>query len=260
MPEIGVAVAVFFLAVAAIAAGLTMARVSGRWGLVAIGARAVATMGLAVALIYAVVAQGRWTPQDPVQMLLGLLLAMLAIHLVLAWHLRIRDAGPAVDIVALVLLVWGALAIQPEAPVLTCFQRALAHQIQWGLFLLGGGSVLVAGNAALVAALRRIARNRGWNVQLIERADLYNLLTQATFLALVALGGGLTVSVWWAWRTVGLLATGDQHLAWLAVTWLIAGMSLLAWHLETHRERWAAGLATLAATIVLIGLLGAVVS
>jgi hypothetical protein len=260
MPEIGVALAAFFLAVAAIAGGLTTARVSGRWHLVVVGARTVAAMVVAAALIYAATAQGEWTPLDPHQMLLGLLLAMLAIHLVLPWHLRIGDTGPAVDVVALVLLLGGAFVLRPETILLSCFQRALAYHIQWGLFLLGGGSVLVAGNAGLMAALHRISRNRGWDVQLPDRADLYDLLTQALFLALVALGGGLTISVWWAWRTVGTLATGDLHFVWLVIAWLVAGMSLLAWQLEARRERWVAGLATLAAAVVLIGLLATAVS
>jgi hypothetical protein len=259
-PEIWVALAAFLLAVAAIAGGLVTFKVRGRWGLVVIGARAAAAMVLAVALIYAVITQGEWTPLDAGQMVLGLLLAMLAIHLALAWRLRIGDTGPAVDVVALVLLLGGALTIQPEPIVLSCFQRALPYQVQWGLLLLGGGSVLVAGNAGLMAALHRISRSRGWNVQLPDRAELYGLLTQAIFLALVALGGGLTVSVWWSWRTVGVLTAGDPRVIWLVVVWLIAGMSLLAWKLEAHRERWVAGLATLAAVIVLLGLLGTAVS
>jgi hypothetical protein len=260
MPEIDVALAAFFLAVAAIAGGLTTVRVSGRWDLVVTGARAAAAMVVAAALIYAATVQGEWTPLDPYQMLLGLLFAMLATHLVLAWRLRIRDTGPAVDVVALVLLLGGAFALQPETIALSCFQRALVYHVQWGLLLLGGGSVLVAGNAGLMAALHRISTNRGWNVQLPDRADLYDLLTQALFLALVALGGGLTVSVWWAWRTVGTLATGDLHLVWLVIACLIAGMSLLAWQLEAHRERWVAGLATLASAVVLLGLLATAVS
>jgi hypothetical protein len=259
-PEIWAALSAFLIAVAAIAGGLTMFKVPGRWVLVATGARAVAAMVVAAALIYAVIAQGEWTPLDPRQMVLAMLLAMLAIHLVLAWRLRIGNAGPAVDVVALVLLLCGALVVQPEAIVPSCFQRALPYQVQWGLFTFGGGSVLVAGSAGLEAALHRISRSRDWNFQLPQRGDLCSLLTQAIFPALVALGGGLTVSVWWAWRTVGTLATGDPGLVWLVIAWLIAGTSLLAWQLEAHREGWAAGLATLAAAILLLGLLGTAVS
>lgn len=255
-PEIWVALAAFLIAAAAIAGGLTMFKASGRWMLVATGARTVAAMVVTAALIYAVLAQGAWTPLDPRQRVLSLLLAMLAIHLVLAWRLRIGDAGPAVDVVALMLLLGGTLTIQPEAIVPSCFQRALPYQVQWGLFTLGGGSMLVAGSAGLMAASHKISRNRRWNVRLSDRADLYGLLTQATFLALAALGGGLTVSVWWAWRTVGALATGDPGLVWLVIPWLVAGMSLLAWQLEAHRAGWAGGLATLAAAILLVGLLG----
>jgi hypothetical protein len=259
-PEIWVALAALLLAAAAISSGLATFKVPGRWGLVVIGARAAAAMVVAAALIYAVIAQGEWTPLDRQQMVLGLLLAMLAIHLVLTWCLRIGDTGPTVDVVALVLLLGGAFAIQPEPIVLSCFQRALPYQVQRGLFLLGGGSVLVAGHAGLMASVQKISRSRGWNVKLPGRADLSSLLTQAIFLALVALGGGLTVSVWWAWRTVGMLAAGDPHLVWMVIVWLVTGMSLLAWKLEAHRERWVAGLAILAAAIVLFGLLGTAVS
>jgi ABC-type transport system involved in cytochrome c biogenesis permease subunit len=79
-------------------------------------------------------------------------------------------------------------------------------------------------------------------------------LTQAIFLALVALGSGLTVSVWWAWQTAGTLTAGDPREIWMAVTWLTAAMSLVAWQLEGHRGRWAAGLALAAALYVGFGL------
>ena len=102
MPEIWVALAALLLAVATIAGGLTTFRLPGQWRVVATGARAMAAMVLAAALVNAAMTQGAWTPLDPRQMVLGLVLAMLTIHLVLVWRLRIRGAGPAVDMVALV--------------------------------------------------------------------------------------------------------------------------------------------------------------
>lgn len=255
--EIWVALAALLLAMAAIASGLVMFRVRGRWSLVSIGARAGGAAVLAGALITAAIAKGEWSPLDPRQMVVGLLLAMLVIHLVLVWRLRIGDAGPAVDVAALVLILGGAFAMQPGARLLTCAQRTIPFQAQWVLFLLGGGSVLVGGNAGLMVALHKGSRSRGWDVGLPKRADLYDLLTQAVFLAMVVLGGGLTVSVWWAWRTVGMLTGGDPHQGAVAIVWLVAGMSLLAWKLEDHRGRWATGLAILAAATVLLGLLGA---
>ena len=40
----------------------------------------------------------------------------------------------------------------------------------------------------------------------------------------------------------------------MAVAWLTAAMSLLAWQLDGRRGRWAAGLALVAAAAVLVGL------
>jgi ABC-type transport system involved in cytochrome c biogenesis permease subunit len=74
-------------------------------------------------------------------------------------------------------------------------------------------------------------------------------------LALIGLGAGLVTSAWWAWRSVGGLAGDDPRQAWMAITWLLSAMSLLAWQLEAAAARWAAALAGLAATVAIGGLL-----
>jgi hypothetical protein len=254
-PEIWVAIAAALLAIASVAGGLAMFAVRGPWDAVTIGARVAAVAALVVALVAAAIVQHQWTAAEPQQAMLSLIVAMLAVHLVLAWRLGTGSAGPVVDVVALVLSLASVIAIRPGAPWLTCVQHAPLFQAQWVLFSLGGGSVLVAGSAGLMLAMRKGLAGRGWDLRLPGRVPLYDLLTQATFLALVALGGGLTISAWWAWRTSGMLAGGNPREAWMAVTWLIAAMSLLAWQLDGRRGRWAAGLVLLAAAAVLVGLL-----
>jgi hypothetical protein len=255
MPEIWAGVAVVLLGLAAMAGGLVVFKTGRRWEPIAIGARAAATAVLIVALGLAVVRQGEWTPFDLRQMVLALVVAMLLIHMGLAWRLRIGSAGPVVDVVALLLILIAIAMIQPGAPLLRCVQRALPFQVQWVLYVLGGAAILVAGSAGLVLVLHKATVSRGRVSNLPRLASLYDLLTQATYLALVALGSGLTVSVWWAWRTVGAWPGADPRETWMAITWLLAAMSLLAWRLEGRRGRWVVGLTEVAAASVLFGLL-----
>jgi ABC-type transport system involved in cytochrome c biogenesis permease subunit len=253
-PEIWGAVAAFLLAIAAVAGGMALFKTRGRWVAVAVGARAAGTASVAVALGLAVVVQGEWWPFETRQVVLGLVLAMLSIQMVLSWRLRIGSGGPVADVVAVALILVGTFLFRRDVPPLTCAQRAAAFWTQWILLLLGGGGVLVAGSAGLMLALRKGLAGRGRGPRRPKRGELYNLLTQAIFLALVALGGGLTVSVWWAWQTGGTLTGGDPREVWMAITWLAAAMSQLAWQLEGHRGRWAAGLALVAASSVVFGL------
>jgi hypothetical protein len=246
-PEIWGVVAAFLLTLAALAGSVALIEVRGRWGAAASGARAAGTVTVAVALGLAVVAQGEWSPLETRQVVLGLALAMLSIQMVLAWSLSIGSGGPVVDAVAVALILVGTFLFRSDVPPRTCAQQAAAFWVQWILYLLGGGGVLVAGSAALMLALHKGLSARGRSIRQPKRGDLYSLLTQAIFLALVALGGGLTVSVWWAWQTAGTLTSGDPRELWLAITWLTAAMSLLAWLLEDHRGRWVAGLALVAA-------------
>jgi ABC-type transport system involved in cytochrome c biogenesis permease subunit len=255
MPELWLAVSALLLGLAAMAGGLAIFKVPWQWDLIAVGARVVGTVALAVALGLTASAEGEWSPYNSRQVILSLILAMLVIHQILAWHLRIGSAGPIADLVALVLIPVAVFAVQADAPPLACMQRAGPFQAQWALYLLGGGGVLVAGSAGLMLAFGTGKGGHGRDLQLPNRTALYNLLIQAMFLGLVALGGGLTMGVWWAWVASGGLSGGDPRQVWMAITWLAAAMSLLAWQLDAHRARWAGGLAVVAAGSMLFGLL-----
>ena len=254
-PEIWVVIAAVCLGLAAVAGGLAISAVRGPWDAVAIGARGAALVVLVVALVASAIGQDQWTAADPRQAMLSLVVAMLAVHLVLAWRLGAGGAGPMVDIVALALSLVSVVAAQAGAPGLACTQQSSLFQAHWVLFSLGGGSVLVAGSAGLMLTLRKGLEWRGRDPRLPGWIPLYALLTQASILALVALGVGLLVGVCWAWQTSGLLAGSNPREVWVAVAWLATAMSLLAWQLDGHRGRWAAGLALMAAAAVLVGLL-----
>lgn len=255
MPEIGLAVSAVLLGVAAIAAGLALFQARRLWDLVAVSARTAGAVALAVSLGLSVIAEGAWSPFDTRQMVLGMVLAMLAIHLILSWRFRAGNGGPVVDLLALVLVLLATFVVQPAAPPETCVHRAGAFQAQWLLYLLGGGAVLVAGAASLTLALRKGSGQHAREFRAPNQAELYNLLTEAIVWGLAALGGGLTVGAWWAWRALGGITTGDPREVWMAITWLVAAMSLLAWQLESRKGRWAAGLAVAATACMLFGLL-----
>ena len=274
-PETWEVVSALLIGVAMVAAGLAMFRAGGRsatasrWDLVASGARIAGIAALSVALGLVVAgAQGSFSHPRP--MLLSLILAMLSIHLLLTWRLRIGSAGPVVDIVALALIITDLALVLPDTASPACLSRTIPVQAQWVLLLIGGGSILVAGIAGLSLVLHWGMVRRGWAdtvpwyTHLPDRSGLYGLLIQAVFLALVALGSGLVVSVWWAWRTVGTWVGSDPREGWMAIAWLVAAMSLLAWQLGGRRGkimsggRWAAGLALVAAATVVFGLLNLV--
>jgi ABC-type transport system involved in cytochrome c biogenesis permease subunit len=246
--------AAFLLAIATVTGSFALVKVRGRWAAAATVARAAGTAMVAVGLGLAALVQGEWSPLETRQVVLGLVLAMLSIQMVLSWSQRIGSGGPVVDAVAVGLLLVGIFLLPADASLLTCAQQAAAYWAQWILYLLGGGAALVAGSTAIMLALHRGLSARGRNLHQPGRGDLYTFLTQAIFLALVALGSGLTVAVWWSWQTTGTLTAGDPREVWMAVTWLTAAMSLVAWQLEGRRGRWAAGLALVAALNVGFGL------
>jgi hypothetical protein len=253
--EIWMAVAALLVGVAALAGVLFLLKLRSRWAWIVTVARAASIVALAVALILAAFEQGEWSPFDPRQAIPGLILATLALHMILAWRRKAGSAGPVVDLFALVLILVGAFAIEPGASPLNCAQRTFPFRVQWILFLVGGGGVLVAGNAGLLLALRRLVETQEWALRLPDPSRTWSLLVDAVYLALVALGSGLTVSLWWSWRTVGELNEGDPRVGWVGIAWLTSSMSLVAWQLESRREQWAAGLAVVAAAAVLFGLL-----
>ena len=255
MPEIWVSIAAALLGVAVIAGGMVLLAGRKSWGIVAIGARVAALAALIVALIAAVMASGQWTASDRQQAMLSLVVAMEAIHLVFVWRLGVVSAGPIVDVIALTLGLVGVFLIPASAPSLICAQQASLSQVHWVLFLLGGGSVLVAACAGLTLALRGLLVWRGLELQLPESLPLHGLLRHAAALALAALGSGLLTGVWWAWRTTGVMLGANAREMWMAVVWLITAMSLLAWQLDDRRSQWAAGLALVAAVAKVVGLL-----
>ena len=114
---------------------------------------------------------------------------------------------------------------------------------------------MVAASAGLTLLLRRGLLSRGWDRQLPGWSILHSLMAHAAVFALVALGSGLVTGVWWVWRISGTLAWHSAREAWMAIAWLIAAMSMLAWQLDNRRSRWAAGLVLLATIAVLVGLI-----
>jgi hypothetical protein len=253
-PEIWGALAALLLAMASVARGLDLFQVRGRWELLAFCARAGAAMLLTVAIIQAAVTLSQWSPFDLWQVALGLALATVVVYLVLAWRSRVDAAGPIVDLLALALILTGILAMRPGGPFLTCAQQAWPFPVQWVLFLTGAGGVMVAASAGLTLILA----GRSWHLHWPDRADSYLLLRQATLLALVFLGSGLTIGMWWAWQVGGTATSSDPREIWIAITWLIAAMGLLAQYLPRRWGWWAAGLAMVAAVAAIAGLLAVI--
>jgi ABC-type transport system involved in cytochrome c biogenesis permease subunit len=255
------------LAAAGLAQVLALLKVTPgpkRWGVLALAARLGSVGALAASVVLAALAHGEWSPADLRQVTLGLGLATVTIHLLLAWRLNTGLAGPAVDLVVLALVLVDALAIRPGGPRLDCAQHAAPYRVQWTLLLLGSGGAIVAGSAGLMHGVYRWLVGGTRDLDLPALADIHTLLRQATALTLLVLGGGIVAGAWWAWRTVGLLANDDPRLAWSAITWLAVAMSELAWRLKPqslawrdvqNRGRWPARLAMAAATTAILCLL-----
>jgi len=231
-----------------------VARVLG-WDLVAVGSRAGAAAVLVAALILSILNNGGWSPFVLGQLSLCLALAMLLSDLVLVWRLGVDGASPVVDVLALFVLFMGVWVVGFDAPALTCSQQSPPFYAQWVLFLFGVGAVLVSGSAGLLLYLRVLLVRGGWAGGLPPGHDLQAFLRHSSALALVALGAGLTVGVWWAWQEMGSLYGGDPREIWMASTWLASVMSLLSWQIGKRSGLWAAGLAIVAAIIGLVGLL-----
>ena len=114
----------------------------------------------------------------------------------------------------------------------------------------------MAASAGLMLLLRGFWAKIGWDRQLPPRDDVQAFLRQATTLTLAALGIGLVVASWLAWRNVGAPTGDDPRSTWMVITWLISAMSLLAWRLRPGRQGlWAAILAILAASTAILGML-----
>jgi hypothetical protein len=223
----------------------------------ALVARGAAAVAILAALLLAVSADGRWSPDAPRQVALSLALAALLAEVLL--HLaperrRATDAGLSlaglfVDLFALSLSLVAVLWIGSGGPVPDCTQGSIPFLMQWSLLLAGSGAAVVAAGGALALALTALLARLGWNRPLPRRLELYGVLKDSAALALVMLGGGIVVGAWWAWQTTGQLISGEPRAGWLAATWLIAATSHQAWRLGWHPARWAAGLALVAALV-----------
>ena len=246
-------VAAVSLALGAVAGGLAAFRRGRTWGPIFVVLRAASMIALAVALVGRAGAAGGWSPYDPQLSTLGLVMAILIVHSVLAWLLKAQTTGPLVDLAGLGLLVAGAAGLPAGTPPLPCPQEVVSLQIQWALFLLGGGSLLVAGCMGLSLILGRAVQSRGRSVHSATSQSLCTLLVWAVKLAFVTVGSGLTAGLWWAWQTLGTLTSGDPRAEWMALAWLLTAMTLVAGQLERHRRWWVAGLAGLAALNAIFG-------
>lgn len=253
MAEVWTIVAGVSLAMGVLAGGLVAVRRGRIWTRVFVAVRATSIVALTVALVARVVTLGHWSPYDQGLGLLGLALVMLLVHSLLAWLLKVEIPTPLVELTGLGLLLLGAARLPAGVPLLACPQTVVPFQIQWVLFLLGGGSLLAAGCTGLTVVLGRAADGFGWNLRLAASEDMVVLLVRAARLALVTLGSGLIVGLWWSWQTLGTQTSGDPRADWMAVTWLLTAMSLLAGQLERHMRRWVVGLVVLAASNMLFG-------
>ena len=256
-------------------------------GRLVLGLRIGAALLAAAALLFAARTQGAWLPTERGQLALSLLLATQIAQLgLVAWSGR-DGSGPVVDLASLGLLVL-AVVFRPNGAPLACAQRSAAFYAQWIHLIAGAGAAVVAGSTALRLALSpfqgacpfaslkgrpgakrregrgggrtpspfqgarpRAKRREGWG----EGRSVQLLLQRATWLAALLLAVGFVVGAAWAWRTTGALVGREPPGGWMALSGLLAAMSLLAWQLEKRPVGWAAILAVLSTVSVLIGLL-----
>jgi hypothetical protein len=256
-PELWGPLAAFCVTVAILASGLALFRPGGRWTFVVVGARVGAVAVLVAAVLTAVGVGPSWSPFDLRQLAQALALATLVVYLGLVWRLGVDAAAPVVDLAVLALLLVGLFAGQSSRSLLPCILSAAPFRAQWTLFLLGAGGAAVAGSAGIMLAFRSGLSRRDVSLRWPRWIDLHACLRHATLLTLVALGSGLAVGAWWAWRMSGSLTSGDAREAWMAVAWLIAAMSLLARRTGRRWQIWTAGLAVGAAAVAVLGLLAA---
>lgn len=255
MVELWAVLALFFLLVAIIAWGLKLFNAARRWSQVITVVRVSALLALGATILLSVSARGWGSPPDPRQLVLALAWTTLAVYVVLSWRFRVDAASPVVDLVAAGLVLTAMLFVQSGGLVGTQPRCAIPIHVHWALFLLGTGGVLVAGSAGLMLALRAVLAWRKPDLACPRRSDSHLILKHASAFALVALGAQLAVSTWWGWRTLGTLASEDTLFGWVAITWLVTAMSLLARRTGRKWGPWTAGLAVTAAVVVLLGLL-----
>jgi hypothetical protein len=137
-----------------------------------------------------------------------------------------------------------------------CAQQMPLLRVQWALFLFGAAAAVLAACAAILLVAQQTLARRGRGLP-VGSDDLVASTILACRLALLAVGGGLTVGAWWAWQTSGGLAGSDPRQGWMAAALLLTAASLLGWRLEKHAVQWVAVLAVLAGAAALFGLLAA---
>ena len=273
-PDSWAALSAVLLALAVAARGAAVRLTQTLWGVLAMGARAAAAFALAVGLILSVASgdggialaaafQPGGQPSGAFALGPVLALATLIVHLLLTWRIGLDAAAPVVDLVSLALILSGLLSASHPEPLPACRVSVPPLQIQGTLFLLGGGGLIVAGSVGLTLALRAawqsIENRRASRVPAgtwSGRTERQALLRMATLFGLVGLAAGLLVGLWWSWRLTGGLTSAGSEQLWAASAWLVAAMSFLAWRTGERGGRWAAGLAVVAAAIIIVGLLG----
>jgi hypothetical protein len=250
------------------------------WARVSLGARLVAIAAVAGTLALVAGALGRWTPFDLRQVALSLALSTMVVYVTLACirptperypgsnpprSIRL-GVGPIVDAVALALVLAGMFVVQPGEVPLACEQPAALSDVQWVLYLVGGGGVAVAGSIGLGLLLCPLLIWKAGRVRNLRSenpcSSLATPLGDAVALALSTLGAGFVVGVWSAWQATGNMSRGDPREAWLAVAWLVTAMCGLAHSTssgEAHgwsqdSQRWTGVLALLAAAVIFFGL------
>jgi hypothetical protein len=229
------------------------------WACVALCARLAATAVVAVTLGQLSWALGQWTPDDLRLVALSLAMSAMIIYLTLGRFVPTVGTGPRlchtllVEGVALALVVVGVLVLQPRQALPGCSSRTFLFYVQWLLYLIGSGGVIVAGSAGLGLVLCSLPIQQKGRSSPCDA--LHASLGHAGSLALSTLGAGLVLGVWSAWYAVGRMSSGDPREAWLAVTWFVSAMSGLVRGWTPGSQRWAGVLALLAAAVVTYGLL-----
>lgn len=226
---------------------LRLVQTRGRWALLAAGFEIAALVAALAALVLSITAANPRSPDNLRLVAWGLAPAILGAHLFLQRLARTQGGRLIAELLALAALILGILVPKPVAMLLGCPQYGAAFTIQWSLFVLGAGSVIVAGSAGLEMLLGTAWSRRRAHHSPLRGSALQTLVSQGTVLALVTLGAGLTVATWWSWQAAGTPTSGDPREIWLAITWLVTATSLLAWQMEKRAAKWAAALAVLAA-------------
>lgn len=248
--------AALLLMAAAIANGLLLFRVGRRWSLSATAATVGAVIALVVAMAAIAASHAPWWQSR--QAVLGLALATLTVHLVLAGRRPIRAVGLLVDLLALVLVLLAAFMIEGSGPRPECHAQTVPLRFQWVLFLVGTAGLMVASGAGLTLALRARLARRIPGLRWSRWIDLHSLLKRATELTLISLGAAIVIGLWWSWRLLGVFTVGMPGEGWAGLAWVVAVMSYLARRTGGRWGRWAAGLLLVAAAVSLLGLLAGI--